>query len=539
MAVARPRRRQNHNRPDALLAAMSRRALVALYAALGLAAALVPVAASLYLSWANALETERAALQRFAREAIVRTDRVVVEGRAVLARLAQSTAARCSPEHIRLMRNAAFGARYIREVRHVAGGQVRCTAGGPLELPVPGGAPDFVSPRGYRIWFAVAGGATPDERFLAAEYGDHSLLIDPAHLVDVLTGDPDRRLAVLAVEGLRPLALLNDPPLAAVRAVYAGTGPAPLLHSAAHSDELPIVAIAVESRDQLAAAWRRQAAVVLPLGLAGGLALALGVRSLARRRFSLAGDLRAAVAGREFIVHYQPLVALADGRCVGAEALVRWRRWDGEMVPPELFIPAAEQEGLIQPITDQVIGRVVADLGPLLARSPDLHVAVNIAACDLLTERVADVIARSVAGTGVKPAQIALEATERGFIDANSARVVIERLRIIGHAVAIDDFGTGYSSLSYLQSFRVDALKIDKAFVDAIGAGAATSGVIDHIIAMAKELGLAIVAEGVETAVQADYLRARGVDIGQGYHFSRPLPPEAFAAFADGGAKPA
>jgi sensor c-di-GMP phosphodiesterase-like protein len=166
-------------------------------------------------------------------------------------------------------------------------------------------------------------------------------------------------------------------------------------------------------------------------------------------------------------------------------------------------------------------------------------VAVNIAACDLLTERVADVIARSVAGTGVKPAQIALEATERGFIDANSARVVIERLRVIGHAVAIDDFGTGYSSLSYLQSFRVDALKIDKAFVDAIGAGAATSGVIDHIIAMAKELGLAIVAEGVETAAQADYLRARGVDIGQGYHFSRPLPPEAFAAFADGGAEPA
>jgi sensor c-di-GMP phosphodiesterase-like protein len=235
----------------------------------------------------------------------------------------------------------------------------------------------------------------------------------------------------------------------------------------------------------------------------------------------------------EFFLEYQPIISLGQARCIGAEALVRWRRWDGEPMSPEMFIPAAEQAGLIQPLTDQVIDRVVGDLGTLLAARRDLHVAVNIAACDLLSERVAAVIARRLAGTGVEPSQIGLEATERGFVDAASARVVIDRLRVIGHAVAIDDFGTGYSSLSYLQSFRVDALKIDKSFVDAIGADAATSGVIDHIIAMAKQLRLQIVAEGVENARQADYLRARGVDVGQGYYFSRPLSPEDFKTFAE------
>ncbi|MFZ5556694.1 MAG: EAL domain-containing protein [Pseudomonadota bacterium] len=512
---------------------MRHRSLVLLYAALAVAAVLLPLAASLYLSWRNAIETEREALARFADEAIVRTDRVIVEARNVLARLSRSQAPRCSPEHIREMREAAFDARYIREVRHVANGEVRCTAGGPLQLPIAWGKPDFISARGYRIWFSVAGGGA-SASLLAAQYGDHGLLIDPVHLVDVLTGDPEQRLAVMAADGLRPLALLNDPPLDAVRAALAegGRDPRGLLIAVARSAELPVVAVAAESRERLVAAWERQAAVVLPLGLVGGAVLAFGVQALARRRFSLAGELKSAIANREFIVHYQPLIALDSGRCIGAEALVRWRRWDGETVAPDLFIPAAEQAGLIQPITDQVVDRVVSDLGALLASRKDLHVAINIAPCDLLADRVAAVIAGRLAGSGVDAAQIGLEVTERGFVDASSARVVIERLRVIGHAVAIDDFGTGYSSLSYLQSFKVDALKIDKAFVSAIGAGAATSGVIDHIIAMAHELGLAIVAEGVETAAQADYLRSRGVDFGQGFHFSRALPPADFVAFA-------
>ncbi|HSO08150.1 MAG TPA: EAL domain-containing protein, partial [Pelomicrobium sp.] len=413
---------------------MPRRVLVALYTAAGLAAALVPVAASLYLSWTGAIQTERATLERFADEAIHRTDRVVVEARRVLSRLAAAEVPRCSEEHIRLMRAAAFETRYIQEVRHVAEGQVRCTAGGALELPVPEGPPDFISARGYRIWFNVNAGG---KRFLAAELGDHSLLIAPAHLVDVLIGDPEKRLAVFAADGLRSLALLNDPPLDAMRAAYRGDDDAAagLLVGEATSAELPIVAIASESRARLVAAWRRQAEVVLPLGLAAGAALALGVHMLARRRLSLAGELRAAVANREFEVHYQPLVELTSGRCVGAEALVRWRRWDGEMVPPDQFIPAAEQTELIRPITDQVIERVVAELGALLAARKDLHVAVNLAPCDLLTDRIIPVIARSVAGTGIDPAQIGLEATERGFINTASAREVVERLRVVGHAV--------------------------------------------------------------------------------------------------------
>ena len=176
---------------------------------------------------------------------------------------------------------------------------------------------------------------------------------------------------------------------------------------------------------------------------------------------------------------------------------------------------------------------MVADLGPLLEQRQALHVAVNLAATDLHHARILEVTREALAGTRIAPRQIAFEATERCFINADAARDIIAQLRAAGHAVSIDDFGTGYSSLSYLQSYRIDALKIDKSFVDAIGADAATSGVIDHVIAMAKALGLKIVAEGVETEAQARYLRERSVDYAQGWLFSKPLAGEAFVGFIE------
>lgn len=133
--------------------------------------------------------------------------------------------------------------------------------------------------------------------------------------------------------------------------------------------------------------------------------------------------------------------------------------------------------------------------------------------------------------TGIRPQQIWLEATERGFVDINSARSTLIRARELGHAVAIDDFGTGYSSLSYLEGLPLDALKIDKSFIDTISTNSATSSVTPHIIDMAKTLKLKIVAEGVETQAQADYLAARDVDYGQGWLFAKPMPASEFIAY--------
>ena len=160
-----------------------------------------------------------------------------------------------------------------------------------------------------------------------------------------------------------------------------------------------------------------------------------------------------------------------------------------------------------------------------------LHVAINLCASDIETGRVLDVLERALAGSGIEAQQIWLEATERGFINVDAARATLEKARARGHAVAIDDFGTGYSSLASLQSLPLDALKIDKAFVDTIATDAATSSVTPHIIAMARGLKLQIVAEGIETQAQADYLAAQQVEFGQGWLFAKALPAPEFLTF--------
>ena len=217
--------------------------------------------------------------------------------------------------------------------------------------------------------------------------------------------------------------------------------------------------------------------------------------------------------------------------CVGAEALVRWRRPDGSMTRPDLFIPLAEESGLILPITDQVLAAVIEDLRGILEAERQLHIAINISAADIKSGRVLDVVTQVLSGTSIQARQIWLEATERGFMDIDAARVTISKARAMGHAVAIDDFGTGYSSLSYLQGLPMDALKIDKSFIDTIDTESATSSVTPHIIEMARALKLQIVAEGVETQAQADYLLAHEVDVGQGWLFSKALPAQEFIAF--------
>ncbi|MFT0860902.1 EAL domain-containing protein [Ancylobacter sp. G4_0304] len=241
--------------------------------------------------------------------------------------------------------------------------------------------------------------------------------------------------------------------------------------------------------------------------------------------------MAAAVRHREFPVHYQPIIELETGRCIGAEALVRWRRPDGTMVRPDEFIPLAETSGLIMPITDQVIERVVSDLNQMLVADRSLHVAINLCAEDISTGRFLPVLAAALDHTGIWPEQILLEATERGFVDVEGARRTLIEARRIGHGTAIDDFGTGYSSLQYLQTLPLNALKIDKSFVDTIGKVTATSSVTNHIIDMAKALNLLVVAEGVERQDQADYLNERGVELAQGWLFAKPLPADDFIAF--------
>lgn len=220
---------------------------------------------------------------------------------------------------------------------------------------------------------------------------------------------------------------------------------------------------------------------------------------------------------------------------MGGEALVRWRRPDGSLTSPDLFIPLAENTGQIRQITDFVLQQLLEQLGPLLRANPQLYISVNLAACDVMAPRIGKVTARLLAQHKVSPHQIAFEVTERGLIDVVVARNHLQALRDVGHQVLIDDFGTGYCSLAYLQTLPVDCLKIDKAFIDALGHDAASSGVAPHIIRMAHALQLRVIAEGIEYEAQAVLLSSEGVSYGQGWLFARPLSALKFSELVTGG----
>ncbi|TWI69978.1 PAS domain S-box-containing protein/diguanylate cyclase (GGDEF)-like protein [Pseudoduganella lurida] len=267
----------------------------------------------------------------------------------------------------------------------------------------------------------------------------------------------------------------------------------------------------------------------------------------AQERLRIETALRSALERDEFVLHYQPQVDLASGRIVGMEALLRWQHPELGMVPPQRFIGLAEETGLIVPIgawvmrtacaqakawhdaaRDHGIGAGTGAGWPGAPIAP-LRVAVNLSARQFTQPDLVDDVARVLAETGLPPASLELELTESLFVD-DVARAVdlLHQLKALGVALSIDDFGTGYSSLSYLRTFPIDVLKIDRSFVNDIASDGDDAAIVVSIIALAHNLKLRVIAEGVETAAQLDFLREHGCDEMQGYHFSRPLPVAEF-----------
>jgi sensor c-di-GMP phosphodiesterase-like protein len=276
--------------------------------------------------------------------------------------------------------------------------------------------------------------------------------------------------------------------------------------------------------------WRYRALWAAVALLLAGLLGRLAALQL-RRDQSLEHALEIALRRGELEVDYQPLIDLHSRRCLGAEALVRWRRADGQRVRPDLFIPQAEDSGQICAITRRVIELVLSEQAELLKQYPDLYISVNLAAADILDGAFVAHAQRLLAEHGVPAQQLLYEVTERGLVDVQLASSLLQEQRDSGHRIAIDDFGTGYSSLSYLQQLPVDVLKIDKSFVDTLGSEAASSPVAPHIIQMARALGLKVIAEGIEHEQQAQLLLELGAHVGQGWLFAKAMDAASFRAF--------
>ncbi len=235
-------------------------------------------------------------------------------------------------------------------------------------------------------------------------------------------------------------------------------------------------------------------------------------------------ELPRALAAGELDLHYQPIVAAGGARIVGVEALLRWTHAERGPIGPALFVPVAEQMGLMDALGAFVLKRALADA----QRWPDLYVAVNLSPLQVRDASIVELVRAALEDSGVAPARLMLEITEGVMIDNPDEMLMrIEDLHGLGVRIALDDFGSGYSNLGYLQRFPLDKLKIDRSFVTALGASPNGGVIIQAIVALGRALGLTVLVEGVETEQQRVLLRLAGCDEMQGFLFARPAPPRA------------
>jgi diguanylate cyclase (GGDEF)-like protein len=250
------------------------------------------------------------------------------------------------------------------------------------------------------------------------------------------------------------------------------------------------------------------------------------------RQHTLETALRGALKENALRLYYQPLVRITDRAIVGAEALLRWTDPDHGVVPPQVFIPLAEESGLIHALGDWVLKTAAAQCAEWRASGLPLRISVNLSAKQFYRDDLAQRITEIVRSEGCEPSWLELEVTETSLMhDIDAIRKVLHQLRGEGFTVAIDDFGTGYSSLTHLKHFPIDTLKIDISFIADLETDPGDAAITEAIIGLARGLGLKVVAEGVGTRAQLDFLDVRGCHCFQGYWVSKPLPAQEFIEF--------
>ncbi|WP_339505139.1 putative bifunctional diguanylate cyclase/phosphodiesterase [Pseudomonas sp. RL_105y_Pfl2_101] len=251
----------------------------------------------------------------------------------------------------------------------------------------------------------------------------------------------------------------------------------------------------------------------------------------ARQQQTIESGLRLGLQRKEFVLHYQPKLDLKSGKVVGVEALVRWDRPDHGLVYPSDFIPVAEDSGLIVPLSQWVLQEACQQACRWQAQGMrPLYLSVNVSAIDFRQRGFVEGIARTLKETGLDPTQLELEITESVLMqNVDTTVAILKAIKQLGIRLAIDDFGTGYSSLSYLQKFPVDVLKIDQSFVGDLSIDSNDAKLVSTIISLGKSLNLHIIAEGVETLEQLEFLKKHHCEEVQGYYFSKAVEPQAFA----------
>lgn len=433
----------------------------------------------------------------------------------------------CSDEDIARLRTLVFRGHLVKEIGRVRNNMLYCTSvTGRLDHPLPQRKPDMVLRTGRKIWMhsplitlpGMYGDITQsgEATFVAAQNAFGHLREAPMSYTTTLSNRATGEVMPTAGDPLK----MTAPEVLAEKEILRGNTIYIARCSARYA---PCMVAGMSLRE----AWLSNRSLIagfVAIGGLAGMALAFTLLFQTRKR-GLDTQLRRALRRNLITLVYQPIVDVKTGKILGVEALARWTDEEGQYVRPDVFVAAAEELGYIGKLTRVVLRQVLADLGDFLRSHPEFRVNVNIAAADLADPQFLPMLERLLRRQGVASKSINLELTERSTADHPLSISAIAKLRERGHEFYIDDFGTGYSSLSYLNELAVDAIKIDRAFTDAIGTGSLTAMIVPQILAMASTLHIKVVVEGVERAEQSEYFA--GLDqqiLAQGWHFGEAIP---------------
>ena len=497
------------------------RVTVTLTAALG-------AAAGLLLGCVVAIPLAENRLRTYMDRAAVQDDASLTEARTLLDSLGHSANPACSDTDLSHLRDLVFGSDYLKDAGRIRGGRVECSAtAGRAAQPIGEFKAGKAQADGTVIYSNLTSARDQSLRRTGIQSGN-VFVVFGSHLPE-LGGRLPIRSAIEPYKAGTPASneasseTSSDPPSDEV----ARRGDSIVAtHCSAIMSNCVIASMDVDD------ARRGESAFIGATTVAGGIAgifLGIALCGIHRRSLTMHQQLKNALAREQLHLAYQPIVNLANGKIVGAEALARWTRPDGVSVSPGDFIKTAEEHGFIGSLTNLVMRRALKEFSEVLRKLPDFRLNINIAAADLMDPLFLPMIEKAIQRANVRPSSITLEVTETSAANHEDAMESIRVLRRMGFGISIDDFGTGYSNLSYLLYLSADSIKIDKAFTRTIGTDAVSAGILPQIINMARTMNLAVVVEGIESPSQADYFPTDKLRIyGQGWLYGRPVPAGEF-----------
>ncbi len=515
-------------------APFSRRSNARLLVVAGTLVALITTGALVGWLGAERIQTNQVKqeLDRSAQRILARLAAIIDESEATFARIEQSGLAHCSDGMLLAMRTELFEARFLRDIGGIDGRELVCsTALGRMDERYRSGPPDLRLATGTALRTDRSVLASASMRSLVVEREPFNALIHSGQVTDLMAGLDDSEIFLAVADSSRTPADWHP-----FKADAQTAGQGRRNHFLAASTCLDSHDLCVQLRRQrhlVEDAGGELRGVMTSLGGAAGLSLFfLGLAGF-RQYHTPERDLARAIANDQIRPAYQPILTLPDHRLVGFEALARWRDSSHTERSAEAFIQLAENSGQIQDITSLMVRRIGEELGEWLSKNPERHVAINIAPAELADPGLPDKLDRHLLARGVQPGQIILEITERTMLTSADARRHIEVLTQHGFCLYADDFGVGYCGLAYLIDLDIHGIKLSQTLTAAVATDSPKAALVPRVSALARELGLAVVVEGVETEAQCQALSEIGPVMVQGWYFAPPLSARQLIRFFD------